>query len=564
MPQRYPHAARVFRLAGLALCLLAALPRGAPAAWPAGNESALRIAPADSFTPPMTVSDSAGGMFVVWQAPGGVLRCQRYDSEGVTQWKSGGVSVTSRPGFAIGTRASSDAQGGVLVAWMFNGDISHVYAQRLSGSGEPMWGTAGVEPAPSTFDQRGASILAGQDGGALMLWMHTPAVGAASVRIQHFAFDGSTQWGESGLSLSSTTGFVGVPVAVPDGAGGVHAVWPTYANFDSTDVDLLYQHVTTSGELLTPAGTYFCDAPGAQLRLVGAAAPGGDAVYAWEDTRDEAYSMRDIRVQRISPKGVKRWEPWGLPACAHSWAQSRPALAVTPDGVAWCAWTDDRFGGGVYDVPSVFVQAIGADGEFLLPEFGLRVASAPGSRSSVNASPDGRALVEWVPATGGIRVQKVDAGAGFAWGDSGVALTRGAIRTHGAGAHLSGSRAVTVWVAQLDSSEEARAQVIGLDGAVGSPELVGVPVASGAHSPLRVFGTPTRAGVSFESPARDLRVFDSAGRTVARLTLQRRGDAWAGHWNLGSDEGRRVPAGLYFVRVEGAPGRPGRVVVLPR
>lgn len=225
--------------------------------------------------------------------------------------------MTSRPGFAIGTSAASDAQGGLLVAWMFNGDTSHVYGQRLSGSGDPLWGTAGVEPAPSTGDQRGASIHTGQAGGALMLWQHTPSSGVASVRIQRFAPDGSTQWGESGLSLTSKTGFVGVPVVVPDGAGGVHAVWPTYANFDSTDVDLLYQHVSAAGELLTPSGSFFCDAPGAQSRLVGAAAPGGDAVFAWEDTRDEAFTMRDIRIQRISAKGVKRWEPCGLLVCAH-------------------------------------------------------------------------------------------------------------------------------------------------------------------------------------------------------------------------------------------------------
>jgi hypothetical protein len=79
---------------------------------------------------------------------------------------------------------------------------------------------------------------------------------------------------------------------------------------------------------------------------------------------------------------------------------------------------------------------------------------------------------------------------------------------------------------------------------------------------------PARSSValSYESraPIDDCEVFDTGGRLVRRLDTP--GDLTPGEheitWDLRSTSGRRVPAGLYFIRVDSPTGTEARKLLV--
>jgi hypothetical protein len=96
----------------------------------------------------------------------------------------------------------------------------------------------------------------------------------------------------------------------------------------------------------------------------------------------------------------------------------------------------------------------------------------------------------------------------------------------------------------------------------GGPAASGVRILLIGSSPAR---GPVRFSVSGPTSARDLAIFDAAGREVRRLTIDRRKPGSETAYWAGDDEaGRRSPAGLYFARLSGERGAAGlRFVRLP-
>ena len=102
----------------------------------------------------------------------------------------------------------------------------------------------------------------------------------------------------------------------------------------------------------------------------------------------------------------------------------------------------------------------------------------------------------------------------------------------------------------------------------GVPVGVAEPVAA---SPLRLqaFPSPARASVTLDFTVRDagpfrLAVFDAQGRRVRSMAEEVAAAPGPARrtWDGRSDAGTRVPAGLYFVRLESGTERAGRRVVL--
>ena len=58
----------------------------------------------------------------------------------------------------------------------------------------------------------------------------------------------------------------------------------------------------------------------------------------------------------------------------------------------------------------------------------------------------------------------------------------------------------------------------------------------------------------------EARVYDVAGRELARLTLVRVPEGWDGEWRTRNERGHALPAGVYLVRGRG--GVASRVVLL--
>ncbi len=74
----------------------------------------------------------------------------------------------------------------------------------------------------------------------------------------------------------------------------------------------------------------------------------------------------------------------------------------------------------------------------------------------------------------------------------------------------------------------------------------------------RVSPNPARTAVQLGATAGPLRIFDAQGR----LCWQRPGAPRATQWDLRDASGARLPAGVYFLVVDGAPGSPAQKLVI--
>ena len=96
---------------------------------------------------PAIVGDGTGGVYVAWQDEGDYnLYAQHLDAHGGPLGTPGGFLVCSAPDEQTQIRMVSDGSGGAILVWLDkrNGSTNDIYAQRIDGSGNPLWTTNGV------------------------------------------------------------------------------------------------------------------------------------------------------------------------------------------------------------------------------------------------------------------------------------------------------------------------------------------------------------------------------------------------------------------------------------
>jgi hypothetical protein len=101
-------------------------------------------AAADDQVNVQAVGDGAGGGCVAWRdfrnrVQG--VEAQRLTSGGAPSWTPDGVGVAEGLGGVFPFGLASDGAGGAIVTWPQLWSPAGIYAQRLDGSGTPLWGT---------------------------------------------------------------------------------------------------------------------------------------------------------------------------------------------------------------------------------------------------------------------------------------------------------------------------------------------------------------------------------------------------------------------------------------
>jgi len=467
------------------------------AGWPARGLKA-GDGPLDRFR---ACSDSAGGAYVTWYSDLYGARVTRVDAQGVIAagWPANGIylgTLDDMPNIA-GTTA------GVLLSWTEGGAV----AQRISPSGQLLWGANGV-----LLDTGGWSPVVVPDdaGGALVSW--------APGRAQRVASDGTPAWpGNVDLIPDGDA-----PVAVPDGAGGVIAVFQTLGE-DGLG-DLIAQRVSGSGALAPgwpAAGAPLCTLSGLQSEPAVLADGAGGVFAVWRDQRTFASTRSDVYAQRLGADGqvAAGWIANGRPVCTSPGHQFGAALAADPGGGIRIAWEDHRGIPGCLNGDcdaDVYTQVFHPDGSAALAANGEPVSAASGTQAlpAVALLGGGRSLVVW-----------------------------------------NDGRAVpdcTPWctiavVARLYTSPTAVEPPAG-------PLARTVELAAPEPNPVSRDGGRVALGYRIADRHRDeplrLEIFDLSGRRVRTLTS---GPARAGiqraTWDLRDTDGRAVRPGLYFARL---------------
>ncbi|HTM58047.1 MAG TPA: hypothetical protein VL123_06500 [Candidatus Udaeobacter sp.] len=537
---------------------------------------------------PTIVPDGSGGAIMTWEdLRGGSydVYAQRVNAAGTILWLGDGNAISTAANGQSLPVITSDGAGGAIIAWQDNRvSLSDIYAQRVSPAGATQWTADGVPLSTATDNQQTPTITSDGAGGSIIAW-NDGRNGAYDVYAQRISATGNTLWAYNGAAISTAYGYQLYPTITTDGAGGAILTWLDARN--AVDYDIYAQRIERYGYLGDPGPSIISvkDVPFDQ---------GGEVKVGWNPSyldADPVAGIYEYRIWRSAPpnaasarailaRGVtsdpddaaRSGRFLSLPSSAttYLWELVGRQQAYELSGYSIVtATTSDSVGAG--NPRTAFMLEAGTSTYPSSPHW----FSAPDSGYSVDNLPPS------IPAP--FTAAYVSGATHLHWGENtendlaGYRLYRGSSSgfTPGPGNLIS---------AQPDTGYNDA-------GAAGSWYKLSAIDAHGNESPYAVLGPngtlDTDAGVALLALARPspspasrtsvmhfslpraesarLAIYDPSGRRV-RVLIE--GPLNAGvheaTFDLIDDAGRRVPAGLYFVRLE-TPGRclSARLVALP-
>ncbi len=518
-----------------------------------------------------TIIPTADGAIIAWmdgryQTEQHIF-AQHVDSTGVDTWTVGGVAVCVQPGNQNTPVVAPDAYSGAFVFWGDdrNAGSMSIYGQVIDSNGNPLLTANGI-PVCTASGSRGDYVtigdgnpgtLVGHPTGAIVAWDDLRSLsGQPDIYAEHVLRDGTIGWASDGVALCTAAGAQYVPQLVTDGSGtltgtkGAIVVWTDERN-GSSNPDIYAARVTATGTVPWAVnGVAVCAAAGGQYDPHLAYVGGGDVIVAWEDARTP---NPGVYAQKLDGNGNALWTANGVPVCTASGNVGNVRVASDGLGGAYIAWSDQR----VSDF-DVWAQHVDANGNVTWPASGVPVCIDSGSQLVHDVIPDnaGGMIVCWddyrLAAVPHAYAQRLDTGGNALWADQGVAAsTYPAGETNSHVTNGPGQSAIVTWVdARQGSDTDIYANRIYTAGFASVPRTAPrfaftLASANPARGPVRLrLELPRATPVSAE-------VLDVQGRRVRQLALEapRAGGVGELAWDGRTEEGSRVAAGLYFVRV---------------
>jgi hypothetical protein len=407
----------------------------------------------------VVLPDGAGGVFVVWvdlSVP--TLMAQRLDAAGQRLWTTGGIPVVDAMGFKLRPSAVSDSAGGIIVIWVdgrntpyctvgFMGECD-VYAQRLSAQGQRLWGVDGVpvSTAPANQGVSGVAVTADGAGGAFVAWEDARPP-CCTYFAQRLLPSGNRAWGLNDLQVGPTPTVLFGPVALPpqivvDGAGGVFVAYVDQQRppaFDQRHI-VLQRFNSAGAPQLAGWGR---DLGSHGYREIAMLPDGAGGVYlGWVATPFASSTDDTVDVFRLGPTGDPLWDSHATLSSSRGRKRSFVFEADGLGGVI-AAWEDSRhseFGScSAAANCDIFAQRVSAAGLTLWARDGLAVETSPGLQTLPLIGPDdaGGATFVWLDCRAvpqrdacisgsDIYAQRVDVAGEKRWPGGAVAVSRAA------------------------------------------------------------------------------------------------------------------------------------------
>lgn len=317
------------------------------AGWP--SDGTLLCGVAGHQYPSDIVSDGAGGSIAIWAdgrdslALGYGLYAQRVDSTGLLRWTTGGVAVCTAGGGRRDARLTSDGAGGAIAAWTDDRSgaaSSQIYSQRISATGAMLWTLNGVAVTNDPGDRYQPTLISDFSNGAILTWGDGRGADQ-NIYAQRLNGSGSPLWSASGVAVCQAAGDQSNPAICPDSLHGAVIAWEDRRG---GNYDIYALRITSSG---TPAigwtvdGLPICNAPGDQTQPTLISDFSNGALIAWTDARGVD---KDIYEQHITSAAAVAagWTANGNFVCLASGDQYQPTLISDFSNGSIVVWLDDR------------------------------------------------------------------------------------------------------------------------------------------------------------------------------------------------------------------------------
>jgi len=329
-------------------------------------------------TNPQIVTDGAGGAIVCWEdqrsSSGKKIFCQRITSAGKRVWEKGSIALTSLNSKQANPVMAPDESGGAIIIWEEERDplsLKDLYGQRISGSGDLLWGRNGLPVCRENGDQIDADLVKLEAGKVAATWTdYRRGDRNPDIYVQSLNGTGKAVWKEEGVLVCGAPDIQRMPKIAVDSEGGVIVAWTDkgggsydiYAQRLGKDGGTLWltDGIPVSQSARTQQNPVLCPLPGKEL-------------FVWEDYR---YGNWDLFSAGVSLQGKLVWGSEGIAVTSAPLTQYAPQIAPLGNS-AVLAWEDYR-SGKQYEV---YLQQIDANGKRLWPEGGEIIKTTDGARS---------------------------------------------------------------------------------------------------------------------------------------------------------------------------------------
>ena len=217
--------------------------------WVSGGVALCRAA--NDQTNAALISDGVGGAICAWvdyRLSNPDIYAQRITASGVVQWTTDGVLLSTTTNNQLESAIISDGVGGAICAWVEEyADAYDIHAQRIDGNGVVQWTTDGVAVTSRAGYYSQPTITGDGAGGAIITWYTLLVFGNEDIYAQRINASGVLQWATSGVSICTAPGYQQAPKIVGESGGGAIMTWQDGRNV----LDIYAQNVDAFGNLGT-------------------------------------------------------------------------------------------------------------------------------------------------------------------------------------------------------------------------------------------------------------------------------------------------------------------------
>jgi hypothetical protein len=352
------------------------------------------------------LANGTGGAVAAWSCRRGInyeVYVQRLSQAGVPLWGNRGIDICTAKGDKGLPRLAADGAGNYMVVWRDRrGTDSDIYAQKVTGSGDILWGGEGLPVCTEPGDQEPVGILPDGSGGFIVAWRDSRGADL-DIYAQRIDGTGTPLWPTAGLAICTEAGDQELARIAQDCAGGCIIAW---RDSRGPDLDIYVQRIDGEGTpLWVGGGVAACAEAGDQTDPALVTDNGGGAIITWSDRRG---SDANIFAQRVSALGTAFWDPAGVALCSATGDQTLPRITADGAGGAIVTWYDMR---GLD--ANIYAQRISRNGSVHWEHDGVVACNAPDDQSSCGIATDGSAgaIIAWEDARGDnldIYAQRID------------------------------------------------------------------------------------------------------------------------------------------------------------
>ncbi len=363
------------------------------------NGVAISTATGNQSIPQLT-SDGSGGAIITWEdtrnslSTGSDIYAQRVNSDGVVQWTSQGVAISTAANSQLAPQLISDNSGGAIITWHDgrNGFFD-IYAQRVNSAGVKQWTADGVAVSAAANSQFNSQLISDGSGGAIITWIdsRTTATTGQDIYAQRVNSDGAVQWAVDGVAITTAALSQLNPLLTTDGSGGAIIAWEDSRNAGISDI--YAQRVNSAGVLQwTPSGVAISTAANYQQYPQLISDGSGGAIITWQELLPNT-AYNHLYAQRVNSAGAVQWMTNGVAISTAAGMQFDPRLISDGSGGAIITWTDSR-NAGIYDI---YAQRVNSAGAAQWAVDGLAISTAAGIQLNPVLIPDGSggAIIVW-------------------------------------------------------------------------------------------------------------------------------------------------------------------------